>query len=106
MPRAVRARIRREYSVYFRGWSTPPHLVTRVSAAAWYRSNHSGSASASHRAKAKADQSEPAAGSVSSRKSALSRAKAGEEFVAYFRDKLLINMDGFEFKYREFVMPK
>jgi len=29
-----------------------------------------------------------------------------EEFVAYFRDKLLINMDGVEFKYREPVMPK
>ena len=29
-----------------------------------------------------------------------------EELIAYFRDKLEINMDGVEFKYREFVMPQ
>ena len=32
--------------------------------------------------------------------------KSDEEFVAYFRDKLLINMDGLDFKFREPVMPK
>ncbi len=32
--------------------------------------------------------------------------KTDEEFVAYFSDKLGINMDGLEFKYREFVMPQ